>query len=107
MGGGCPGPRQEFVDAVDLVVGDAGQHVTQVGEQLDAVQLARLDQAVDDSGALAATLYCVLKLSEAATLFGTVRGARYPALRSRQAASGTSDTSAAIDRYPVPCCSCL
>jgi hypothetical protein len=37
-------PGQQFGDAIDRVVGDAAEHVTQVGFGVEAVQFRRLDQ---------------------------------------------------------------
>lgn len=42
---------QEFVDAVDRMLGDAGQDLAEIGQRFDAAELAHLSQAVDDSGA--------------------------------------------------------
>jgi hypothetical protein len=39
-------PGQQFVDAVDLVVGDMGEHVFEVGPWVDSIELATPDQAV-------------------------------------------------------------
>lgn len=39
-------PGQQFVDAVDRMVGDPLQHVLQVGLRIQAVQLRRSDQRV-------------------------------------------------------------
>ena len=47
-------PGEEFVDAVDGMRGDAGEHVAQPGERVDAVQLAGLDQTIDGGGTLSA-----------------------------------------------------
>jgi len=47
-------PGQEFVDAVDGVIGDAGEHVAQVCFRIDVVQLRGADQAVDCGSAFAA-----------------------------------------------------
>ena len=49
-------PGQQFGDAVDRVVGDAAEHVTQVGFGIEAVQFGRLDQRVYRCGALAAAI---------------------------------------------------
>ena len=46
-------PRQEFVDAVDRVVGDAGQHVAEIGFGIENVEFGVTDQAVDCGGLLA------------------------------------------------------
>ena len=51
---GIPVPGQQFGDAVDRVVGDAGEHVAQPGLRIEAVELGGLDQRVDGRGALAA-----------------------------------------------------
>jgi hypothetical protein len=51
---GGPAPAEEFVDAVDGMRGDAGEHVAQPGERVDAVQLAGLDQTIDGGGTLSA-----------------------------------------------------
>lgn len=45
VGGGRPVPGEEFVDAVDLVIGDAGQHVAQVGKRIDAGELSNIPPA--------------------------------------------------------------
>ena len=49
-------PRQQFVDAVDGMVGDAGQHLAQIGFGIEAVELGRTDQAVDRRGAFPARI---------------------------------------------------
>jgi hypothetical protein len=54
VGGGRPVPRQQIVDAVHFVIGDAPEEVPQVGERIDAGELAGFDQAVDRRGAVAA-----------------------------------------------------
>lgn len=41
-------PRQEFVQAVAGVLGNAIEHVAQVGLRVDAAQLGGADQGVDD-----------------------------------------------------------
>ncbi|BEU25690.1 hypothetical protein PBP221_58300 [Paraburkholderia sp. 22B1P] len=46
------GPRCEFVDAVNRVVGDAREHVAQIGLRIDAVEFCGANEAVDGSGAL-------------------------------------------------------
>jgi hypothetical protein len=46
-------PRQQFVDAGDLVISDVGQDVFQVGTRVDSVELARPDQAIHRGGPLA------------------------------------------------------
>ncbi len=49
-------PRQKFVDAVDGMVGDAGEHLPQIGFGIETIELRRTDQAVDGCGALAARI---------------------------------------------------
>jgi hypothetical protein len=51
IGRGGPAPRKQFVDPVDGVIGDTVEDVAEVGERIDAVQLAGLDQGVDRRGA--------------------------------------------------------
>ena len=46
------GPRQQFVNAVDGVLGDHLQHVTQVGLGVHPVEFSRADKGVDCGGAL-------------------------------------------------------
>lgn len=46
------GPRCEFVDAVNRMVGDAREHVAQIGLRIDAVEFCGAHEAVDGSGAL-------------------------------------------------------
>jgi hypothetical protein len=41
-------PGQELVDPVDRVVGDAGEHVAQVGLRIEAVQGRGLDERVEN-----------------------------------------------------------
>jgi hypothetical protein len=54
---GDVGPGQEIVDlAVWVAVDDPGEHVGQVAERLDVVQLARLDQRSDDGPVLSAAV---------------------------------------------------
>jgi hypothetical protein len=47
-------PRQEFVKAVAGMVGNAIEHVAQVGLRVDAAQLGGADQGVDDRRAATA-----------------------------------------------------
>jgi hypothetical protein len=44
-------PRQQFVDAVDGMVGDTRQHLAQIGFGIETIEFRRTDQAVDGSGA--------------------------------------------------------
>ena len=47
-------PREEFLDAVDGMVGEAGEHVAQVALRIETVEFRGADQAVEGGGALAA-----------------------------------------------------
>src|ERR1039458_9955930 len=47
-------PGQQFGDAVDGVLGNAREHVAQIGFGIESVELGRADEAVDGGGALAA-----------------------------------------------------
>jgi hypothetical protein len=40
-------PRQQLIDTIDRMLGDAADHLTQVGLGVEAVEFARADQAVD------------------------------------------------------------
>jgi hypothetical protein len=51
-----PIPRQEFVDPVNWVLGDAGQDVGQPGLRVDVVHFGRDDDAVHGGGALSAAI---------------------------------------------------
>jgi hypothetical protein len=44
-------PRQEFLDVIDRVVGDAGQHVTQIELRVGIVEFRCANQTVDYGGA--------------------------------------------------------
>ena len=50
----CDVPRQQLLDAVDRMLGDAPKHVAQVRFGIEPIELGRLHQAVDRGGALAA-----------------------------------------------------
>jgi hypothetical protein len=52
MRGNAPG--QQFVDAVDWMIGNTGQHVAQVSARVDAIEFARRDQRVHGRRPLAA-----------------------------------------------------
>jgi hypothetical protein len=39
-------PGQQFVNAVDRVIGDAGQHVAQVSARVDTIEFAAADERV-------------------------------------------------------------
>jgi hypothetical protein len=56
-------PRQQLVDAVDRVRGDALEQFSQVSIRIDAVKQARADQAVDVGGALAA-MYSLMETAK-------------------------------------------
>jgi len=47
-------PRQQFVEPIDGVIRDALEHVVQVGEGLDVVELGGADEGVERRGALSA-----------------------------------------------------
>ena len=47
-------PGQEFVDAVDGMIGDAFEHLAQIEFRIDAVQLGRAEQSIDRSRAFSA-----------------------------------------------------
>lgn len=49
-------PRQQFVDAIDRMLGNASKHVPQVTIRLHAVEQRRADQAVDGSGPFTARI---------------------------------------------------
>ena len=49
-----PIPWEQFVDAVDFVIGDAGENVAEIGFGINGVELAGFDEGVDGSGAIAA-----------------------------------------------------
>jgi hypothetical protein len=40
-------PGEQVADAVDLVVGDAGEHVAEPGFRVEAVELGGFDQGVE------------------------------------------------------------
>jgi len=47
-------PGQQFADAIDGMVGDARQHLTEISFRIEAVELGCSDQAVNCRRALAA-----------------------------------------------------
>jgi len=53
---GSDGPGEKLVDLIDRVLGDAGQHVSQIAFWFDTVQLGGSDQAVHGCGAFPATI---------------------------------------------------
>jgi hypothetical protein len=50
----CQIPWQQIGDAADGVLGDAGEHGSEIVLRVDSVELGRTDERVDGSGALAA-----------------------------------------------------
>jgi hypothetical protein len=46
-------PGQQLCDAVDRVIGDAAEHLAQVGFGIEAVELGAFNKGVDRGGALA------------------------------------------------------
>lgn len=44
-------PRQQFRDAIDFVIGDAGEDIAEVGFWVEAVELCGFDERVDGGGA--------------------------------------------------------
>jgi len=49
-----PIPRRQLADAVDLVIGNAGEDVAQIGFGVEVVELGGFDEGVDGGGALTA-----------------------------------------------------
>ena len=45
-------PGEQFLDTINGVVGDAGEHVAQVAFRVEAVQFGSADRAVEAGGAL-------------------------------------------------------
>ena len=52
----APVPRQQLVEPVRWVIGDAGQHIGEPGLRVDIVHLRCGNEAVHDGGAFAATI---------------------------------------------------
>jgi len=46
-------PWQRLFDAIDRMVGDAPEHITQIGFWVQAAEFGRSDQAVEGGSALA------------------------------------------------------
>jgi len=46
-------PRQQFMDALDRMLSDTHQHLTQVVLGIEGIQLCRLGQRIDRGGAFA------------------------------------------------------
>ena len=51
-----PVPWEQFGDAVDVVVGDAGQDIAEPGFGIETVELGGFDQGVDGGGTFAAAV---------------------------------------------------
>jgi hypothetical protein len=49
-------PGQQFVNAVDWMIGNTGQHVAQVSARVDAIEFARRNQRVHRRRPLAAAV---------------------------------------------------
>jgi len=49
-------PGHQLIEPGDLVVSDAGEHISQPGLRIDAVQLGGFDQGVCDGSGFAAGL---------------------------------------------------
>ena len=49
-------PGQEFLNAIDGMIGDIGQHVAQIGLRINAVQPGAADERVHGRSALATVL---------------------------------------------------
>jgi hypothetical protein len=50
--GGRPVPGQKIGQPFGRIIGDAREHVMQIGLGIEAVQLGRLDQGIEDGRAL-------------------------------------------------------
>lgn len=53
---GCNGPGQQFVDAVDWVIGDATQHVAEVRLWVEVIEPGCADERVHRRGPFFATV---------------------------------------------------
>jgi hypothetical protein len=72
-------PGQQFLDAVDGVVGDAGQHLTQIGFGIETVEFRRTNQTVDRRRPLPARIIEELPVADSDVRFTSkviVRAAR-------------------------------
>ncbi len=49
-------PRQELLDTVDGMIGDVRQHMLQIGFGIEAVELGRPDEGIEDGGAFASAI---------------------------------------------------
>ena len=70
-----PVPREQFVEPVDRVLGDTGQHVGQPSLRIDVIHFCRDDDAVHGGSALSAAIGA----GESTTFGrGRYRGALFP-----------------------------
>ena len=78
--GGWDVPWQELCDAIDRVVGNMGQYVSEIAFRVDAVELGCTEQRVDGGGAFSAAV----RASEQIVFLpsATTRNARSAALLS-------------------------
>ena len=49
-------PRQQFVNAIDRMIGNAFKHVVQVALRIDVIELTALDETVDNRRTLTAAI---------------------------------------------------
>src|ERR1700720_732863 len=49
-----PVPGQKFADAIDRMIGDAGQNIAQIGLRVEAIHFGGLDEGVHRGGSHAA-----------------------------------------------------
>lgn len=49
----CDVPRQQVVNSVDRMIGDAGEDIAKIGFRIEAVELRGLDERQNGGGALA------------------------------------------------------
>src|SRR4029453_14455085 len=66
-------PRQQVVDAVDRMLGNAVEYLTQIRFRIDAVELRRSNQAVERGGMLPACIRSGKKIILASKGHGTQR----------------------------------
>jgi len=57
-------PRQEFLDTIHRVLGDACENITQIGFRVETVQFGRSNQAIDRCGAYEKDRYVVVEERE-------------------------------------------
>jgi hypothetical protein len=99
---GGPVPRQEFVQPVDGVIGDAGEHIGEPGLRVHVVELCRRDHRRHDGGTVSATLGQTDPNGAAYS-----RSVRRPRTRSRgeNAARATTLPAPPQEARSVPCAS--